>query len=86
MSYDVGEHNWPILQSGLRDIIEVPEPDIAEAVRLLFSTAHLKAEPTGALAVAALLTAPERFRDRTVCCVISGGNVDTSLYLRLLDF
>jgi threonine dehydratase len=82
----VGQHNWPILQSGLRDIIEVPEPDIAEAVRLLFSTAHLKAEPTGALAVAALITAPDRFRDRTVCCVVSGGNVDTGLYLRLLDF
>jgi threonine dehydratase len=82
----VGQHNWPILQTGLRDIIEVPEPDIAEAVRLLFSTAHLKAEPTGALAVAALLTAPDKFRDRTVCCVISGGNVDTGLYLRLLDF
>jgi threonine dehydratase len=82
----VGQHNWPILQTGLRDIIEVPEPDIAEAVRLLFSTAHLKAEPTGALAVAALITAPDKFRDRTVCCVISGGNVDTGLYLRLLDF
>jgi threonine dehydratase len=82
----VGEHNWPILQAGLHDVIEVPEPDIAEAVRLLFSTAHLKAEPTGALSVAALLTAPDRFRDRTVCCVVSGGNVDTDLYLRLLDF
>jgi threonine dehydratase len=81
----VGAHNWPILQSGLRDIIEVPEPDIAEGVRLLFSTAHLKAEPTGALSVAALLAAPERFRDQTVCCIVSGGNVDTDLYLRLLD-
>ena len=68
--------------------IEEAEPSFApaEAVRLLFSTAHLKAEPTGALAVAALLTAPDRFRDRTVCCVISGSNVDTGLYLRLLDF
>lgn len=82
----IGQHNWPILQSGLREIIEVPEPDIAEAVRLLFSTAHLKAEPTGALSVAALLGNQERFRDRTVCCVVSGGNVDTDLYLRLLDF
>lgn len=82
----IGTHNWAILQHGLRDVIEVPEPEIAEAVRLLFSTAHLKAEPTGALAVAALLTAPDRFRDRTVCCIISGGNVDTGLYLRLLDF
>jgi threonine dehydratase len=82
----VGAHNWPILQSGLRGILEVPEPEIAEGVRLLFSTAHLKAEPTGALSVGALLTAPDQFRDRTVCCIVSGGNVDTSLYLQLLDF
>jgi threonine dehydratase len=81
----VGEHNWPILRAGLRDIIEVPESHIAEGVRLLFATAHLKAEPTGALSVAALLAAPDRFRDRTVCCVISGGNVDTDVYRRLLD-
>ena len=53
---------------------------------LLFSTAHLKAEPTGALSVGALLTSPDQFRDRTVCCIVSGGNVDTSLYLQLLDF
>jgi threonine dehydratase len=81
----VGEHNWPILRAGLREIIEVPESTIAEAVRVLFATAHLKAEPTGALSVAALLAAPDRFRDRTVCCIISGGNVDTDLYRRLLD-
>jgi threonine dehydratase len=36
--------------------------------------------------VGALLTSPDQFRDRTVCCIVSGGNVDTSLYLQLLDF
>jgi threonine dehydratase len=81
----IGVHNWPILQSGLRDIIEVPEADIAEGVRALFSAANVKAEPTGALSVAALLTQPDRFRDQTVCCIVSGGNVDKDLYLRLLD-
>jgi threonine dehydratase len=81
----IGMHNWPILQSGLRDIIEVPEADIAEGVRALFSAANVKAEPTGALSVAALLTQPDRFRDQTVCCIVSGGNVDKDLYSRLLD-
>jgi threonine dehydratase len=51
----------------------------------LFSLANLKAEPTGALAVAALLTEPDSFRDREVCCVVSGGNVDPAVYQRILS-
>jgi threonine dehydratase len=81
----VGKYNWPILQSGLERIVEVPEPRIAEAVRLLFELAHVKAEPTGALSLAALLTAPEVFEGKTVCCVVSGGNVDVDVYVQLLE-
>jgi threonine dehydratase len=82
----IGAHNWPIMRDGLEDILEVPEQAIAEAVRLLFVHAHLKAEPTGALSLAAVLANPDRFRDHdTVCCVVSGGNVDSDVYRQLLS-
>lgn len=81
----VGLNNWPLLQSGLTDIIEVPEELIEETVRVLFKHANLKVEPTGALAVAALMAAPERFAGKSVCCVVSGGNVDLSVYTRILN-
>lgn len=81
----LGEHNWAILKDGIDTIVEVPEEHIEEAVRLLFIRANLKAEPTGALSVAALLTQPELFRDRSVCCIVTGGNVDPELYRRLLS-
>ncbi|TDI43414.1 MAG: pyridoxal-phosphate dependent enzyme [Acidobacteria bacterium] len=81
----LGENNWEILKDGLETIVEVPEDDIVEALRLLFSYANLKAEPTGALGVGALLTEPDRFRDRSVCCVVTGGNVDPDVYRRLLS-
>lgn len=80
----VGQHNWAILKDGLGGIVEVPEENIKEAVRLLFSLANLKAEPTGALSIGALLTEPERFRGRSVCCVVSGGNVDPQVYKDIL--
>ncbi|MBV9958937.1 MAG: threonine/serine dehydratase [Acidobacteria bacterium] len=80
----LGQHNWAILREGLAGIHEVPEEKIREAVRLLFTYANLKAEPTGALSVAALLTAPAAFRDLSVCCVISGGNVDVDVYREIL--
>ena len=55
-----------------------------EGVRLLFELANLKAEPTGALAIAALLEVPERWREGRVCCVVTGGNVDPALYAKIL--
>lgn len=81
----IGHHNWKILQKGISRIIEVPEVRIKEGLQLLFELANLKAEPTGALGVAALLTAPDFFQAQSVCCVVSGGNVDTRVYLNLLD-
>ena len=80
----LGQHNWAVLRNGMERIVEVPEAEIRTAVRLLFDLANLKAEPTGALALAALLTDIGRFRGREVCCVVSGGNVDPELYCDIL--
>lgn len=81
----LGDRNWEILRTGLKKIVEVPEEKIAEGLRLLFSLANLKVEPTGALGIGAILTEPETFADKTVCCVVSGGNVDPRNYARLLE-
>ena len=80
----LGVHNWPIIQHGVAGIVEVPEDAIRSAVRLLFDKANLNTEPTGALAVAAMLTEPGRFRDQRICCVVSGGNVENALYASLI--
>jgi threonine dehydratase len=76
----LGQHNWPIIREHVAGIIEVSEEQIREAVRLLYDLANLKVEPTGALAIGALLAAPDQFRDEKVCCVVSGGNVDPAVY------
>src|SRR6266516_1306232 len=80
----LGQHNWAILRDGLEDIVEVSEEQIKESVRLLFTLANLKAEPTGALGVAALLAAPKLFCGQAVCCIASGGNVDPELFRSIL--
>ncbi|MGH7603779.1 MAG: threonine ammonia-lyase [Gemmatimonadaceae bacterium] len=81
----IGDTNWEILKEGLAGVIEVSEEQIREGVRLLFALANLKAEPTGALALGAVLVDPARFRDKRVCCVISGGNADPALYAKLIE-
>ncbi len=80
----LGEITWPIVHGGVEQIVEVPEDAIAEAVRLLFRFANVKAEPTGALSVAAVTACPDRFRGKRVCCVVSGGNVDDEIYAAIL--
>jgi threonine dehydratase len=81
----LGKHDWEIMKNNLSTIVEVPEEKIVEAAQLLFEFANLKVEPTGALSVAAVLTQPELFRGRSVCCVISGGNVDPAVYTSMLN-
>jgi threonine dehydratase len=80
----LGHRNWAILQTGLAGIVEVPEAAIRAAVALLHRTLGLVVEPTGALSLAALLTAPEKLAGQRVCAVVSGANVDPDVHAALL--
>ncbi|MFT5681653.1 MAG: threonine dehydratase [Myxococcota bacterium] len=78
----LGVHNWAVIQPGIAGILRVSEADIEMGVRLLAADG-VRVEPTGALAVGALLrsTLPAG----PVACVLSGGNVDEAVYRRILD-
>ncbi|MHB8597736.1 MAG: threonine ammonia-lyase [Ktedonobacteraceae bacterium] len=80
----LGQLNWEIVRQGVADIVEVPDLLTLEALRRYFRYMNLKVEPTGALSLGALLTQPERFRGKRVCCVVSGGNVDPVVYAEAL--
>jgi threonine dehydratase len=80
----LGKLNWEILQHGLAEIIEVPDGVIVKAVQHCFEYVNLKVEPTGALAIGAVIAHPERFVGKRVCCIVSGGNVDPVAYARML--
>jgi threonine dehydratase len=80
----LGVLNWEIIQHGIADIIEVPDALTLEALRRYFLYANLKVEPTGALALGALLARPGQFHGKQVCCIVSGGNVDPMVYAQAL--
>ncbi len=80
----LGKSNWEIIKNGVAEIIEVPDERTAEAVRLYFLLANLKSEPTGALTLGALLENREKFQDRKICAVVSGGNVDAEIYRQMI--
>jgi len=72
-----------ILQGAAR-IVTVTDAEIGAAVRAFYSDTHNLAEGAGAAALAALLQERERQADRRVGVVLSGGNVDRDVYLKLL--
>ena len=81
----LGNLNWEIIKYEVTNIFEISEDTIAEAVRLYFGLANLKCEPTGALSLGAVLTKPEELKNKKVCLVVSGGNVDQSIYSAILE-
>lgn len=80
----LGKLNWPIIKENVADIIEVADETIAAAVKMYFTLANLKCEPTGALSLGAVLTQPQEFAAKRVCLVVSGGNVDSKVYRELI--
>jgi len=76
-SYDVGEHNWPILQRHVPQAVAVPDADTQAAMRWLYQRHGLRCEPSGAIAVAAVLTGRVRVEgEGDIALVVSGRNVD----------
>lgn len=57
------------------DVVLVEDSDIIAAMRLLFRTAGLLAEPSGAAGLAAIQRHPARFRNRKVATIICGSNL-----------
>lgn len=76
----LGKLNWEIIRTGVTQILEVPDDATADAIRLYFSLANLKCEPTGALSLGAVIEHPNVFTSKRVCVVVSGANVDADVY------
>jgi threonine dehydratase len=80
----VGDLNWPIIRDNVREIIEVSEENIADAMRIYFQFANIKCEPTAALSLGAILEDRQRWEDKKICVVVTGGNVDAPLFAKII--
>ena len=84
----LGTRTFAHLRAYLDSVVTVSEAEIAAAVRLAAERSRLVAEPSGALAIAALAfhAAEARLdpRDGSIVAIVSGGNVDPDRYLEYL--
>lgn len=72
----LGDRNFPIIKENVERIIRVEEDEIVEAMKLIWERMKIIVEPSSAVAFAALLKEKEKFKNKTVGIIISGGNVD----------
>ena len=72
----LGDRNFPIIKENVERIIRVEEEEIIEAMKLIWERMKIIVEPSSAVAFAALLKEKEKFKNKTIGIIISGGNVD----------
>lgn len=73
-----------IIRHEVDEIVSVSDDEVAGAMRALFADTHNVAEGAGAAALAALLQQRERWAGRRVGLALSGGNVDSAVFAKVL--
>ena len=75
---NLGDINFPIIMELVSDIIRVEEGEIVNAMKLIWERMKLVIEPSSAVPFAALLKEREKFKNKKVGIILSGGNVELS--------
>jgi len=80
-SYDVGEHNWPILSKYVSQAVAIPDDATRGAMRWLYQNHGLRTEPSGAINTAALFSGQiDLAGEGDIVVVLSGRNVDEEAF------
>jgi len=73
---NLGDVNFPIIQDHVSEIIRITEEEIVAALKLIWTRLKIICEPSCAVPFAAVLREKEKFADKKVGIIITGGNVD----------
>ena len=75
---------FAIVKDGAARVVTVSEDEIAEAMRIYYMTTHNLAEGAGAAPLAALLKERGRYAGKRAGLVLSGGNIDMTMFAQVL--
>jgi threonine dehydratase len=75
---------FEIVKNGAARVVTVSEDEIAEAIRIYYTTTHNLTEGAGALPLAALLKERARYAGKRAGLILSGGNIDMPLFAQIL--
>ncbi len=84
MSERPGELTFPITSKLIGQGVAASDDEVGEAVAFAWRELKLVVEPGGAIGLAAMLAGKLDVRGKVVVGILSGGNVDTELFCRLI--
>jgi threonine dehydratase len=80
-----GQRTFDLCRRYVDRVVLVPEGRICTTMIELYQNEGIITEPAGALSLSALDDAAEEIRDKTVVCVLSGGNNDILRYPEIME-
>jgi threonine dehydratase len=78
------EQALAVIRREVDDVIAVTDDQVADAMRALFADTHNVAEGAGAASLAGAMLQRERWQGRRIGVALTGGNVDTAVFARVL--
>ena len=76
MRTSLGDLTFPIIRQHVSQIVRVSEVDIIDAMRKIWERMKIIVEPSGAVALAAVLNGALEAQGCRIGIILSGGNVD----------
>ncbi|MCQ2239715.1 MAG: threonine ammonia-lyase [Bacteroidaceae bacterium] len=80
-----GEHTFELCNNYVDEIVTVTEDEICAAILYLLERHKLVAEGAGAVSVAAAMFSQLPLEGKKTVCVVSGGNVDVTIFNRIIN-
>lgn len=81
----VGEKTFEIISKVVDDIKLVPEGKVCTTMIDLYQNDGIVAEPAGALSIAVLDSIADKIKNKTIVCILSGGNNDILRYPEIME-
>lgn len=79
-----GEKTFAICREAVDEVVTVGEAEIASAILTVLERQKLMVEGAGAVGVAAAMYGDLDLRGKTVCALLSGGNLDVTMLERII--
>ncbi|HXG37978.1 MAG TPA: threonine/serine dehydratase [Bacteroidota bacterium] len=80
----IGERNFEVIMNFVDDVITVTDDQVMAMMRFFLERMKVVVEPTGAVAPAAMFHNVLGLTGKTICAIISGGNVDPNFLKQIL--
>lgn len=79
----LGDKTFPLIRDMVKEVITVTDEEIVAAMRIIWESLKIVIETSSAVPLAAVLKEKEKFKEKKVGIILSGGNVDLEKVAKL---